>query len=189
MLGNSLSLCKDYLKKVLKNGDTAVDATVGNGYDTEFLRTLVGAEGKVIGFDIQQIAIDNTYNRLKEKGISDNIILNLSSHSEMDKFINEPVKAVVFNLGYLPKGDHKIMTTPETTIIAIEKALKLISDDGIIAVVIYHGQDSGFHERDELIKYFERLDNKRFSVLMHNFINQINYPPILIVIEKKNSAK
>ena len=60
---------------------------------------------------------------------------------------------------------------------------------GIIAVVIYHGGDSGFHERDELIKYFERLDNKRFSVLMHNFINQINYPPILIVIEKNNKNK
>ena len=184
MIGNSLSLCKDYLRKTLKEGDTAVDATLGNGYDTEFLRSLVGESGKVIGFDIQQIAIDNTLNRLKENNISDNVTLHLSSHSEMDKFIDEPVKAVVFNLGYLPKGDHSIMTTPETTIVAIEKALKLISDDGIIAVVIYHGGDSGFHEKDELIKYFKRLDNKRFSVLMHSFINQINYPPILVVIEK-----
>jgi len=184
MIGNSLSLCKDYLRKTLKEGDTAVDATIGNGYDTEFLRTLVGASGKVIGFDIQKTAINNTRALLEGKNISDNVVLHLSSHSEMDKYIEEPVKAVVFNLGYLPKGDHKIMTTPETTIVAIEKALKLIADDGIIAVVIYHGGDSGFHERDELIKYFERLDNKRFSVLMHNFINQINYPPILVVIEK-----
>lgn len=182
---NALSLCKDYLKETVKPGDTVIDATVGNGYDTEFLISLVGETGKVYGFDIQKMAIDNTINRLTDKGINlDNVYLNLASHSEMDKYVDEKIKGVVFNLGYLPKGNHAVMTTPETTIVAIEKALNLITDDGIIAVVIYHGGDSGFHERDELIKYFERLDNKRYSVLTHNFINQINYPPILVVIEK-----
>lgn len=182
---NSLSLCKEYLKKVVKEGDTVVDATVGNGYDTLFLSSLTGENGKVIGFDIQEIALNNTRKLLENNNVATKVELNLASHSEMDKYVDEKVKAVVFNLGYLPKGDHSIMTTPETTILAIEKALNLISEDGIIAVVIYHGGDSGFHERDELIKYFERLDNKRFSVLMHNYINQINYPPILIVIERK----
>ena len=186
LLGNSLSLCKEYLSKVIKKGDTVVDATCGNGYDTLFLRQKVGNEGKVYGFDIQQVALSNTLNLLKENGVSEGVILTLDSHSEMNKYINEKIKAVVFNLGYLPKGNHSIMTTPETTIVAIEKALELLDDDGIIAVIIYHGGDSGFHERDELIKYFERLNNKKFSVLMHNFINQVNYPPILVVIEKRN---
>lgn len=185
MLGNSLSLCKEYLTKVVNKGDTVIDATCGNGYDTLFLREKVGDEGKVFGFDIQKVALDNTYNLLKEHGMEKGVYLNLSSHSELDKYVNESVKAVVFNLGYLPKGNHAIMTTPETTIVAIEKALEILDDKGIIAVIIYHGGDSGFHERDELIKYFERLNNKKFSVLMHNFINQINYPPILVVIEKK----
>lgn len=185
MLGNSLSLCKEYLKKAIKKGDTVIDATCGNGYDTLFLREQVGKEGKVFGFDIQKVALDNTRSLLKEHNMEDKVFLNLDSHSELDKYVNEEVKAVVFNLGYLPKGNHAIMTTPETTIVAIEKSLALLADDGIIAVIIYHGGDSGFHERDELIKYFERLNNKKFSVLMHNFINQINYPPILVVIEKK----
>ncbi len=185
LLGNSLSLCKDYLKKVVKSGDTVIDATCGNGYDTLFLRELVGDEGKVFGFDIQKVALDNTYNLLKSHNMEKGVYLNLDSHSELSKYVNEEVKAVVFNLGYLPKGNHEIMTTPETTIVAIEKSLELLSDDGIIAVIIYHGGDSGFHERDELIKYFERLNNKKFSVLMHNFINQINYPPILVVVEKR----
>lgn len=185
MLGNSLSLCKEYLNKVIKEGDTVIDATCGNGYDTLFLRNKVGKAGKVFGFDIQQVALDNTMSLLLENGVSDGVYLNLASHSELDKYVKEEVKAVVFNLGYLPKGNHSIMTTPETTIVAIEKSLELLSDEGIIAVIIYHGGDSGFHERDELIKYFERLNNKKFSVLMHNFINQTNYPPILVVIEKK----
>ena len=185
MLGNSLSLGKEYLKKVVKPGDSVIDATCGNGYDTLFLKELVGNFGKVFGFDIQDVALKNTMNLLKEKGQEKGVYLNLSSHSELDKYVSEPVKAVMFNLGYLPNGDHTIMTTPESTIVAIEKALELLSDDGIITIVIYHGGDTGFHERDELIKYLERLNNKKFSVLMHNFINQVNYPPILAVIEKK----
>ncbi len=185
MLGNSLSLGKEYLKKVVKPGDSVIDATCGNGYDTLFLKELVGDEGRVYGFDIQAIALENTTKLLKEKGQEKNVNLYLSSHSELDKYVSEQVRAVVFNLGYLPKGNHAIMTAPETTIVAIEKALELLADDGIIAIIIYHGGDSGFHERDELIKYLERLNNKKFSVLMHNFINQINYPPILAVIEKK----
>ncbi|MBE7021392.1 MAG: methyltransferase domain-containing protein [Ruminococcaceae bacterium] len=185
MLGNSLSISKEYLKKVIKPGDTVIDATCGNGLDTLYLKELTGKEGKVFGFDIQDIALENTKKLLKEKGQEENVFLTLCSHSELDKYVCEPVKAVVFNLGYLPKGDHSITTLPETTIVAIEKALQILIPGGIISVMIYHGGDSGFHERDELIKYLERLDNKRFTVLMHNFINQINYPPILAVIEKK----
>ena len=185
MLGNSLSLGKEYLKKAVKSGDTVIDATCGNGFDTLFLKELVGDEGKVYGFDIQEIALENTMKLLKEKGQENSVVLNLCSHSELDKFVKEPVKAVVFNLGYLPKGDHSIMTVPETTVVAIEKALEVLEDNGIITIMIYHGGDSGFLERDELMKYLERLDSKRYSVLVHNFINQINYPPILAVIEKK----
>ena len=80
MLGNSLSLCKDYLKKVLKEGDTVIDATCGNGYDTLFLRTNVGRKGKVYGFDIQQTALDNTSKLLKENNVEDGVYLNPVLH-------------------------------------------------------------------------------------------------------------
>ncbi len=38
----------------MKPGDRAVDATVGNGWDTLKLCELVGEKGKVYGFDIGQ---------------------------------------------------------------------------------------------------------------------------------------
>ena len=44
-------------------GDAAVDATVGNGHDTLFLAQCVGLKGEVIGFDVQQQALDNAKHR------------------------------------------------------------------------------------------------------------------------------
>ena len=66
MLGNSLSLGKEYLKRVVKPGDSVIDATCGNGYDTLFLKELVGDFGKVFGFDIQDVALKNTMNLLNK---------------------------------------------------------------------------------------------------------------------------
>ena len=51
----------------VKEGDYAVDATLGNGHDTCFLAEIVGDSGKVFGFDIQKEAIESSTTRLKEK--------------------------------------------------------------------------------------------------------------------------
>ena len=45
------------LKTAAQEGDTVIDATVGNGHDTIILAHLVGDQGKVFGFDIQEQAI------------------------------------------------------------------------------------------------------------------------------------
>ena len=41
-----------------------VDGTLGNGHDTVFLAKLVGPNGHVYGFDIQEQAIVSTKKRL-----------------------------------------------------------------------------------------------------------------------------
>ena len=45
-----------------------MDATCGNGHDTQFLCTLAGPAGHVLGLDIQQQAVDNTNARLAAAG-------------------------------------------------------------------------------------------------------------------------
>ena len=50
-------LAADVLERVIQPGDTVVDATVGNGHDTQMLAELVGENGHVIGFDVQPSAI------------------------------------------------------------------------------------------------------------------------------------
>ena len=92
----------------VKSGDTVVDATCGTGQDTVSLAKAVGDEGTVYAFDIQQDAIDQTEQRLKDCGLG-NVKLIKDSFVRMAEYISdESVSVAVFNLGYLPGGDHSI---------------------------------------------------------------------------------
>ena len=183
VLKNSLGQSHDIIKSVVTPGDSVIDATAGNGNDTAFLAGLVGTSGRVYSFDIQQKALDKTKAKLECINLLDRVTLIHDGHENMDLYVKERVKAVMFNLGYLPGGDHSIGTKGRTTIEALEKAMGLIADDGIITVVIYYGGDSGFEEKNQVMDYLKTIDCKRFTVMMSNFINQVNCPPILICIE------
>ena len=65
-----LAQAHDLVRRVLRPGDVAVDATVGNGQDTLFLAECVGPTGRVIGFDIQLSAIEATASRLRGRSWS-----------------------------------------------------------------------------------------------------------------------
>jgi predicted methyltransferase len=184
---NSLGQSHDLVSRLVKEGDVVVDATAGNGNDTVFLAELVGETGKVYSFDIQQQAIDSTHAKLVQRGLLDRVELILDGHQNMDKYIiNTKVKAVMFNLGYLPKGDHNIGTRGDTTIEAVEKAMKFIHVNGIVSIVVYYGGDSGFEEKDVIMDYINHIDCKQYTVMKTEFVNQVNCPPILICIEKLN---
>lgn len=184
LLKNSLHISHELISRVVKLGDIVVDATMGNGNDTLFLAGLVGDKGRVYSFDVQQLALDNTRKRLTEAGVIDRVELILDGHQNLDKYVPKGIKAVMFNLGYLPKGDHNIGTKAETTITAIEKCLELLCKEGIVMIVVYYGGDSGFEEKDAVMEYFKTIDCKKYAVLVHDFVNQVNCPPIAICIEK-----
>ena len=172
-----------YISECIKEGDVVIDATAGNGYDTLKLCKAVGEGGKVYAFDIQKCAIDSTRQRLFENGYK-NAELILSSHADMDKYVKEEVKAVVFNLGYLPGGDHNLQTKSDTTIVAIEKSLDLISADGFVAISIYYGKNSGTEEKEAVMKYLKTIDHKKYTAIVHDFYNRPNNPPITVVITR-----
>lgn len=65
-----LPFAHDTLQKVVRPGDYVVDATCGNGHDTLLLAELVGVNGHVLGFDIQQVAIAATKTRLENAAVS-----------------------------------------------------------------------------------------------------------------------
>ena len=62
-----LQLHKYFILNHLREGDIAVDFTMGNGYDTEFLSRTVGESGRVYAFDIQAQAVESTAKRLGKK--------------------------------------------------------------------------------------------------------------------------
>ena len=55
--------CHRFVKEYIAEGDCCVDATAGNGGDTEFLCRCVGRTGKVYAFDIQEQALVHTQKR------------------------------------------------------------------------------------------------------------------------------
>lgn len=182
---NSLHESHRIIQSVVKQGDTVVDATMGNGNDTAFLAELVGLQGKVFSFDIQPVALERTKKLLEQRGLLERVVLLNDGHENMDAYVSgQQVSTVMFNLGYLPKGDHSIATRPDTTIKAIQKSLELLILNGIVSIVVYYGGDSGFDEKEKVISFLSTLDNKKYSVMKREFINQPNCPPILICIEK-----
>ena len=174
---NSLSLVHSILTDKVKKGDLVIDATAGRGFDAAFLCELVGEEGKVIAFDVQMEAVDSTEKLLKEKGYR-NAEVHLRSHEFMAEYAEEgAVSAVVFNLGYLPKGDHSVFTHAESTEKAILAALRLLKKGGLVCVSVYYGGDSGYEERDALAEWFKTLDDKEYQVIKVEFYNWKKDPP------------
>ena len=172
-----------FINSFINEKDTVIDATMGNGNDTLRLCKRVTNEGKVYAFDIQQKAIVNTRRLLSDNGFH-NAELILASHSDMDRYVSTGVKAVIFNLGYLPGGDHSLQTKGETTIEAIEKSLALLQDEGFVSITIYYGKNSGTQEKEKVLEYLKTVDYKKYTVTLHDFYNRPNNPPLTVIITK-----
>jgi tRNA G37 N-methylase Trm5 len=183
---NPVSFSHKIIKDYVKDGDFVIDATCGNGNDTLFLSGLVGETGKVFSFDIQKIAILNTKEKLNLSSFQNNACIILDSHENMDKYVDNNIKAVMFNLGYMPGGDHKVSTTYEKSIPAIKKALSLLCKNGIITIVIYSGGNTGFDEKNKVLDFLEKIDYTKYTTTLHSYINRPNNPPMVAVIEKIN---
>lgn len=181
-------LAQEQVAQVLREGDSAVDATAGNGRDTLFLARLVGCRGRVYAFDIQQEALAKTEMILRENGLASKVTLIHAGHETMASHINGPVAAVMFNLGYLPGGDHTIVTRPESTRRGLAAALSLLCRGGLATLVLYPGHPQGKKEKTVLLDYCCRLNSADFGVVHTRLLNSGGAPPELLVVKKFTSA-
>lgn len=175
-----------YLDMVVGEGDTVVDATAGNGYDTVFLAQKVGPQGMVYAFDIQQNALTRTANLLEEDKLLSRVNLIGESHICISEHINVPLAAAVYNLGYLPGGDHSIVTEAHTTCESIKQALALLKPGGLITVILYPGHPEGLREKEKLIPFCESLLPSQYAALHMERLNRQTTPPELLIIQKSN---
>ena len=132
--------------RALRAGELAVDATVGTGQDTELLARLAGPAGRVVGFDVQEEAIEETRCRLDGIGGLAEVELHCESHAAMARRVPAGVAVVMFNLGYLPGGDHAVITETGETLVALDAAWGLLRAGGLIPVVCYPGHAGGGEE-------------------------------------------
>ncbi len=179
-----LDLQKHFILTHLKEGDVAVDFTMGNGHDTEFLSKTVGESGHVYAFDVQEMALASTKKHLSEVGCPENYTLIHDSHHNVKKYVDTKIKAGMFNLGYLPGSDKTVTTMRETTLPAIEAAIDLMDRDAIILVAVYPGHAEGEAEGKMICEYLASLSRYKVCATRINILNSPT-SPFFIIIENK----
>lgn len=173
-----------FVAQTVGRGSTVVDATAGNGNDTLFLAQLVGECGLVHAFDIQKIALEKTGALLAEHNLAQRVRLHLADHREIPLYVQTPIAAAMFNLGYLPGGDKQVKTSAQASIIALEKCLSILAPGGIISVVTYSGHSGGEEEEAMVESWCRELPARDYTAINFTLINKANRPPKLWLIRR-----
>ena len=149
-------------------GDIVIDATAGNGHDTLLLAKLVGETGQVFAFDNQEDAIESTQARLTQAELQRRVILLCQGHEQMaqhiPKSLNGKIKAVIFNLGYLPGGDKSHTTQTSSTLLALTQAFELLMPGGMLSIMAYPGHPGGRAEAEALKQWATTLVQARCDI-------------------------
>ena len=145
----------------LEPGAWVVDATAGNGHDTQYLAQAVGSKGRVFAFDIQEVALRATANRLEQAGLSSRATLIRADHAKMSAHLpcasQGRMNLVCFNLGYLPNGDHSLTTNAISTGSALKDALDLLKPSGALSIIAYRGHRGAMEETDTVRGFVNSL--------------------------------
>jgi SAM-dependent methyltransferase len=176
-----------WIEVALFDGALAVDATVGNGYDTLFLAHRVGPKGTVLGFDVQKAALAGARELLKFVGSLDRVSFIHDSHSRLANYLPAAaaIQGAMFNLGYLPRGNRQIITRPDTTVMALRGVLANLAARGRITILVYRGHEEGILEYVEVRKFLEQLSDDEW--IIEEFASTSDSPiaPRLFRIQKK----
>lgn len=183
---NAVRMAHQLLLPRVRTAGLLVDATAGNGNDTLFLAVNSPPQAKIWAFDIQRAALDKTQALLAIHAVVNKTELVLSSHINVDHYIDQPIDIAMFNLGYLPGKDHYVTTTPASTIAALTAVLKLLNTGGIVSLVVYPGHPTGKLEAQMLQEFLPSLAQTVFTVGCWQMMNQIHNPPLLYIIERKD---
>ncbi len=187
-MSKSLSLpqqAHNLLKPFIHNGDSVVDATCGNGHDSLFLAEQVAPSGLVYSFDIQQIAIIATRRRIQQAGLKGNLNLIYAGHENMQAYITNKdkgnIKAVMFNLGYLPYSNKQVITSSDTTLSALNTAVSLLAPTAIITILAYPGHQGGSEETLQVKNWCQQLSTNFSVKIIHSSRPTAKAPQLFVV--------
>ena len=187
-----IDLAHHYWRQILRPGDIALDATCGNGHDTLFLSecVLTPDSGCLYSIDVQENAILSAKEKL-EGYLSQEQLHRVKffrqCHSTFPAEIQpESVKCIVYNLGYLPKGDKALTTKVETTLQSVTQAMTLLIKGGVISITCYPGHDEGAVEEKALLYFSKELDPKQWSCCYHQWLNRTQSPSLLLFQKSNN---
>ncbi len=172
------------LKAYIKKGMTILDATLGNGYDTAFVRECLGESGQVIAMDVNEAAVI----KAQEAWLTcKNVRCVHDGHEHVDEYVKEDTLDVaIYNLGYLPGSDKCLTTRLNTTLESLEKTMRLLKVGGVISMTFYVGHSQGKEEYDYIMPFLKQLPPKQYHVLLCQYANQSANAPTSVWIEKKS---
>jgi len=182
-------LAQDWLAEILNEGDTVVDATLGNGADALFLTQHIGESGQLFGFDIQHKAIQSSTQLLHKQSCKQTFFCQ--GHEKISSLLpaetHGHIKAIMFNLGWLPGSDKRIITHASTTISALEQGLNMLVAGGRISVILYPGHQGGDTEAQAIMLWLTQYCSLSDAVFNLEIIEVPHRPtaPILLKIEKR----
>ena len=167
----------------------AVDATCGQGADTEFLLGL--GFNTVLAFDVQAKAIELTGQRVQSLGAPnfERAKLIHDGHQNLENYLPKESKqrmaqCIMFNLGYLPTANKNQTTKADTTIIALNAAIQNLSTNGIISVMCYPGHPAGAIEKQAVTKWLTEL-NEDWQTELHEGAAPKPTAPVLYLVYRR----
>lgn len=181
---NAVAASRIYLEPALVKAFCVVDATAGNGHDTLFLCRQTPPECRIWAFDIQVAAIQSATELICSHGFAGKVRWIQDDHARMSEYIDVPIDAAVFNLGYLPGHDHSVTTHPQSLGLALTSLLGQLRPGGRVSLVAYPGHGPGLAEVEFVEDYLAECPQKIFVATRLAFINQRNNPAILYTIGK-----
>ena len=192
----ALTFAQLSLARVLRPGDVTVDATAGNGHDALFLARRTAPGGVVHCFDIQAEALARTGRLLAGAGLADAARLHACGHECLREVLPDDVcgrvRAVVFNLGFLPggpAGDGAVVTRLATTLAALEAAKAVLAPDGLVAVVCYTGHVGGREEAAAVAAWCAGLDFAAWRAARYELANKPGDAIIAWLLERATAKK
>ena len=183
---SAVQLCHEFLTARLQPGGLYVDATCGNGHDTEFLCRLAGPTGRVLALDIQPAAVENTNTRLGAAGLGAIGQALVHDHARLAELVAPgTADCVLFNFGWLPGADHEVHSTADGSLPALQAALDALKPRGVLAAVLYSGQVIGDSEKQAALGFFRALPLTKYTVLVCEFANWASTAPLPCFVIKK----
>ena len=188
-----LDLAHRYWEQLLSDGGWAIDATCGNGKDTCKLAHILSpfyAHSGILALDIQPQAIAATQAEVQAQFPAENplpIHYFCQSHADFPPLAaQQPIRLIVYNLGYLPKGNKEITTLTSSTLESLLRAMQLVIPGGAISITCYPGHSEGAREQEALLLALEQIPPQDWNICYHRFPNRKESPTLLLLQKAKN---
>lgn len=172
-----LDFTKLMIDKYQDENKIAVDMTLGRGNDSLYLQERFK---KVYAFDIQAEAVAIAKNSVD----LNKVVLINDDHNNVDQYLNEQVKLVIYNLGFLPKINEEITTNYQSTTSSLNKILKLLEKKGLVIIVVYPGHESGQEESIHLARFIEQLSPSDYLIAHYAMANAKDCPYVICIHKK-----